>query len=144
MAILRLEGLGKLKNIYLIGTRSRHLPACSIVPQPTTLTAVYTAAISSNSDLTHFSIFHSIRNCPAWQRRASTYGRALLPYADKHMFLYVLELCKSEAKRTARKWKLYAATQDTALGSVIILNDDAVERFQYRVKTYLRFSAAFA
>jgi hypothetical protein len=39
------------------------------------------------------------RPCPAWQRRASTCGRALLPHADKHMLLYVLELCKSEAKR---------------------------------------------
>jgi hypothetical protein len=34
---LRLEGLGKLKKIHLIGTRTRDLPACSIVPQPTTL-----------------------------------------------------------------------------------------------------------
>jgi hypothetical protein len=34
---VRLEGLGKLKKkIHLIGTRSRDLPACSIVPQPTT------------------------------------------------------------------------------------------------------------
>jgi hypothetical protein len=32
--IVRLEGLGKLKKIYLIGTRTRDLPACSIVPQP--------------------------------------------------------------------------------------------------------------
>jgi hypothetical protein len=38
------------------------------------------------------------------------------------MFLYVLELCKSVAKRAgrgeevhARKWKLYAATQDSPL-----------------------------
>jgi hypothetical protein len=34
------------------------------------------------------------------------------------MFVYVLELCKSEAKRAASKWKLYALyapTQDTAL-----------------------------
>jgi hypothetical protein len=31
------EGLGKLKKISLIGTRTRDLPACSIVPQPTTL-----------------------------------------------------------------------------------------------------------
>jgi hypothetical protein len=34
------------------------------------------------------------------------------------MFVYVLELCKSEAKREevrARKWKLYAATQDSPL-----------------------------
>jgi hypothetical protein len=39
-----------------------------------------------------------LRDCPAWQRRASTCGRALLPHADKHMFVYVIELCKSEAK----------------------------------------------
>jgi hypothetical protein len=37
-AIVRLEGLGQLKNSNdLIGTRTRDLPACSIVPQPTTL-----------------------------------------------------------------------------------------------------------
>jgi hypothetical protein len=35
--IVQLEGLGKLKKIHLIGTRSRDLPARSIVPQPTTL-----------------------------------------------------------------------------------------------------------
>jgi hypothetical protein len=35
---MRLEGLGKLKKkIHLIGTRTRDLPACSIVPQPTTI-----------------------------------------------------------------------------------------------------------
>jgi hypothetical protein len=33
-----LEGLGKLKKLnYLIGFRTRDLPASSIVPQPTTL-----------------------------------------------------------------------------------------------------------
>jgi hypothetical protein len=32
-----LEGFGQLKKIHLIGTRTRDLPACSIVPQPTTL-----------------------------------------------------------------------------------------------------------
>jgi hypothetical protein len=31
---VRLEGLGKLKKIQLTGTRTRDLPACSIVPQP--------------------------------------------------------------------------------------------------------------
>jgi hypothetical protein len=30
-----LEGLGQLKKIHLIGTRTCDLPACSIVPQPT-------------------------------------------------------------------------------------------------------------
>jgi hypothetical protein len=34
---VRLEGLGKSKKIHLIGTRTRNLPACNIVPQPTTL-----------------------------------------------------------------------------------------------------------
>jgi hypothetical protein len=37
-AIVRLEGLGKLKNIQdLIGNRTRDLPTCSTEPQPTTL-----------------------------------------------------------------------------------------------------------
>jgi hypothetical protein len=36
-SIVRMEGLGKLKKIHLIGIRSRDLPACNIVPQPTTL-----------------------------------------------------------------------------------------------------------
>jgi hypothetical protein len=36
------------------------------------------------------------------------------------MFLYVLELYKSEAKRAARKWKLYAATQDTAIDKPLL------------------------
>jgi hypothetical protein len=37
-AIVRLEGLHKLKKkIHLIGTRTRNLPACSTVSQPTTL-----------------------------------------------------------------------------------------------------------
>jgi hypothetical protein len=35
--IVRLEGLGKLKKYISSGTRTGDLPACSIVPQPTTL-----------------------------------------------------------------------------------------------------------
>jgi hypothetical protein len=34
---VQLEGLSKWKKIHLIGTRTRDLPACSIVPQPTML-----------------------------------------------------------------------------------------------------------
>jgi hypothetical protein len=34
---VRLEGLGILKKIHLIGTQTRDLPACSTVPQPTML-----------------------------------------------------------------------------------------------------------
>jgi hypothetical protein len=36
-AIVRLEWLGPLIKIHLIGTRTPDLPVCSIVPQPTTL-----------------------------------------------------------------------------------------------------------
>jgi hypothetical protein len=36
-AMVRLEGLGKLKKSTSSGTRTGDLPACSIVPQPTTL-----------------------------------------------------------------------------------------------------------
>jgi hypothetical protein len=34
---VHLEGLCEWKKIHLIGTRTRDLPVCSIVPQPTTL-----------------------------------------------------------------------------------------------------------
>jgi hypothetical protein len=34
---VRLEGLGQSKKIHLIGIRTRDLPVCGIVPQPTTL-----------------------------------------------------------------------------------------------------------
>jgi hypothetical protein len=36
-AIVGLEGLGKLKKIYLSGTRTRDLLVCSILPQPSAL-----------------------------------------------------------------------------------------------------------
>jgi hypothetical protein len=39
-AIVWLEGLGQFKKIHLIETRTRDLPACSIVPQRTTLPRV--------------------------------------------------------------------------------------------------------
>jgi hypothetical protein len=56
-----------------------------------------------------------LRPCPSWQRRASTCGRALLPHADKHMSLYVLELCKSEAKRAGRGKKCTPASGSSTL-----------------------------
>jgi hypothetical protein len=34
---MQLEGLDQLKKIHFIGNRTRDLPACNIVPQPTTL-----------------------------------------------------------------------------------------------------------
>jgi hypothetical protein len=35
--IMQLEGLGKGKKTYFLGTPTRKLPACNIMPQPTTL-----------------------------------------------------------------------------------------------------------
>jgi hypothetical protein len=46
-AIVRLEGLGKLKKKFTpSGTRTGDLPACSIVPEPTTLTRAPTSHIT--------------------------------------------------------------------------------------------------
>jgi hypothetical protein len=51
---------------------------------------------------------------PAWKREASTCGGELLPHADKHMLVYVLELCKSEAKRPASKKTPGPGSSDSA------------------------------
>jgi hypothetical protein len=37
---VRLEGLSQLKKIHFTGTQTRDLPACSILPQPTTVPRV--------------------------------------------------------------------------------------------------------
>jgi hypothetical protein len=48
MAIVRLEGLGKLKKSnYLIGDRTRDLAACSIVPQPTMLFVLFRVQVAA-------------------------------------------------------------------------------------------------
>jgi hypothetical protein len=59
---VRLEGLGKLKKIHLIGTRTRDLPACSIVPQPNTLSrAPYIYIyISENTDVCMYRVVYVI------------------------------------------------------------------------------------
>jgi hypothetical protein len=54
---MRLTELGKLEHFnYLIGNRTRDLPACSIVPQPSTLPRASSVAKSSSSVL-HRNIF---------------------------------------------------------------------------------------
>jgi hypothetical protein len=45
---MRLEGLGKLKETHLIGIRTRNFPACSIVPQPTTLPRALKKIVNKN------------------------------------------------------------------------------------------------
>jgi hypothetical protein len=42
---MRLERLGKLKDFISSGTRTGDLPACNIVPQPTTLPSTLFAII---------------------------------------------------------------------------------------------------
>jgi hypothetical protein len=54
--IVRLEGLGKLKNIHIIGTRTSDLPVCIIVPQPTTLPVE-----EFSSDIFHYRSLYSRR-----------------------------------------------------------------------------------
>jgi hypothetical protein len=58
--ILLLEWLGQLKifNRLIIGTRSRDLPACSIVPQPTTLTHTPNFTFYAASYPLHQTTFH--------------------------------------------------------------------------------------
>jgi hypothetical protein len=46
--MVRLEGLGKLKKIHLIRTRSHDLPACTIVHQPTTLLRAHIKSFGEN------------------------------------------------------------------------------------------------
>jgi hypothetical protein len=60
-AITWLEGLGKLKKIHLIGTRTRNLPACSIVPQPTTLPRA--------------SLIRTAHNLGLWWNRSRNFDR---------------------------------------------------------------------
>jgi hypothetical protein len=66
-AIVRLEGLGKLKNPItssdLFGNRIRDRPACSIVPQPTTL-------------------LRSLRNRWELNAKSPSSFRTLIPFAD--------------------------------------------------------------
>jgi hypothetical protein len=54
---VRLGGLGKLKKIHCIGTRTHNLPACSIVLQPTTIPRAPVTRISNKSYL--LSYFYS-------------------------------------------------------------------------------------
>jgi hypothetical protein len=87
--IMRLEGFGQLKEIHLIGTRTRDLPDCSIGPQPTTLpraqhemdTNLY---FNANSDFRIITIFFvtypftisktDYEKCTALFRNVTPYG----------------------------------------------------------------------
>jgi hypothetical protein len=57
-AIMRLEGLGQLKKIHLIGTWTRDLPACSIVPQPTILRSGTCTIIQNKGHYSSYSTIH--------------------------------------------------------------------------------------
>jgi hypothetical protein len=67
-ATVRLQELGKLKKIYLIGTQSRDLPACSIVPQPTTLPrASQPKRTVLKSHILRMSYLYSLRIIALWK-----------------------------------------------------------------------------
>jgi hypothetical protein len=87
MIIVRLEEVGQLKKFSdLIGTRSPYLPACSIVPEPTTL--------------------------PRSASRTETFGNHVrfmhvLPY------IYMIELSADHSIRVCRQQLLPAAAAPT-------------------------------
>jgi hypothetical protein len=61
---VRLEGLGKFKKfIHLIGSRTRDLSACSIVPQPTTLPRVPYYIYIYSTDVLEQQVFRNCTNC---------------------------------------------------------------------------------
>jgi hypothetical protein len=68
-AVVRLEGLGQLENPVTIENRTRDIPACSIVPQPTTLPRSPT--ISKMVILLFLLRF--VRLLPLWQDCLTTY-----------------------------------------------------------------------
>jgi hypothetical protein len=59
-AILRLEGLGKLKKSTSSVTRTGDLPACSILPQPTMLPPVFTVRVTKFVQFTQYNTFSKI------------------------------------------------------------------------------------
>jgi hypothetical protein len=87
--IVRLEPLGQLKKIHLIETRTRDLPACSTVPQPTMLSR---APMNWHSFM-NFTNFHII-----WQSNWDQMSCRTLSYsinrADtlKHITVSSLEV----------------------------------------------------
>jgi hypothetical protein len=78
-AILRLEELGKLKKSTSSGNRTRDLPACSIVPQPTTLPR---ATLSCKRVLeTDEEVIENFKNSP---RMIDLYGLEQGQVADSY------------------------------------------------------------
>jgi hypothetical protein len=48
---VRPEGLGKLKKLfYLMGSRTRYLPACTIVPQPLRYSVPHITTTTNNNN----------------------------------------------------------------------------------------------
>jgi hypothetical protein len=87
---VRLEGLGKLKKSTSSGTRTDDLPACSIVPQPTTLPRAPERGGEGvlNADQFGFHVLHSMafqcrRLMDHMIRNWSNNIVAYLPHASK-------------------------------------------------------------
>jgi hypothetical protein len=89
-AILRLEGLGKLKKSTSSGTRTGDLPSCSIVPQPITLPRA--------------PIVNKVLINPIIRRRISDFRRAYRPTRESSK-----ELPDSAMWRHVCKWNAFVA-----------------------------------
>jgi hypothetical protein len=73
MVIVQLEGLGELKKPNdLIGNRTRDFPACSIVPQPTTLPRALKHIPKDHNIYGYLrvSLFRVVHTCTVLSRRA--------------------------------------------------------------------------
>jgi hypothetical protein len=93
------EIIGYTKLNYTLSELSfDFLSASFVFVRSTSLLAPVTCGYASNDSKTSFCFAvkqkvswnwsFRVRPCPAWQRRASTCGRALLPHADKHVFVF--------------------------------------------------------
>jgi hypothetical protein len=94
MAIVRLEGLGQLKNHDLIGNWTRNLLACSTVAQPTTLPRAqqrnrkipkpYCQGVffmpMTEGRVEEFSIIYSMCELGQSEQNVRTTGRSCLPH----------------------------------------------------------------
>jgi hypothetical protein len=93
---VRLEGLGQLKKIHLIGTRTRDLPACSIVPQPTTLPR---ASHRNSSSSIVMCIFISAETClPSRCLAMNIYTGSAIPAFRRHVTILKYSYSKKEVK----------------------------------------------
>jgi hypothetical protein len=92
---VRLEGLGKLKKSTSSGTRTADLPACSIVPQSTTLSS---SSSSNNSGSPNGSswIIDGLAACHLFTERTRTGGTKKQRRKNTHRHTHTKKIVLSD------------------------------------------------